>query len=200
MSMITNFLAIASLTMYGTLAYGSEFTPIPKSDSPDGTYQLRVVAPVKPAESSTLSVVTSGCGKSVGSDVLGSYAVYPLNAEPTNLGLLWSPDSHKIAMMVRDAKRSWTTYIYSISAEGLKPLKLPSATNEALRLLGNGPNFRVCREIPFKWSDADHIVVRASGDVEVDKRVIWYEIDVTYSLSTKTISGSKLVSTKPHEG
>lgn len=200
MKRVLKCLVTALIAVCPTAVPGAETTAVPNSTSPDGTYLLRVVAPIEKGDPSSLSLITAHGGTSIGAMVLGSYAAYPLNAESANLGLLWSNDSKHFALMVRGTKRSWTTSIHAGTDRELNRLAVPSATSMALAIVGGSEIFRFCRETPQKWLDADHLVVRASGDAEVDKHVIWYEVEITYSISRKQITDSKLISIKPHEG
>jgi hypothetical protein len=200
MKRIIECLAVTFIAVCPVAVSGAEAISVPNSTSPDGAYHFRVVAPIEKGGSSSLALVPTRGGEPVGSTVLGSYAAYPLVADPANLGFLWAGDSKYFALMVRGTKRSWTVRIHSAEDRELKSIAMPSATSKALAILGVSDNHRVCRESPQKWLDADHFVVRASGDAEVDKHVIWYEVEITYSISTKTITDSKLISTVPHDG
>ena len=102
--------------------------------------------------------------------------------------------------MVRDSKRSWSTSVYAISGRGFTPIVIPSATEQALAILGQKECFRCVKEKPSKWIDADTLVIRASGDTTLNNKVIWYEVDVTYSINKKSIIHAKLISIEPHEG
>ena len=55
-------------------------------------------------------------------------------------------------------------------------------------------------ETPVRWIDNDQLQLRASGDAMIEGRVIWYEVDLTYSLKSGEINRSKVVSLKFHEG
>ncbi len=151
-------------------------------------------------DSSKIALVASHTGKVLGSVILGGYAWYPQDAEPMNLSMLWSPTSSHLALMVRNTKRTWETRLYAASRKGLLAIELPSATKSALNLLGEKEIFRCCREQPAKWIAEDSLVVRASGDTRLKGNVIWYEVDVTYSVTKRSISNTKLISTEPHEG
>lgn len=201
MKRIIHSLAAILVTLATTTSAGAETTPVPQSTSPDGTFRLEVVAPTERYEASTLSLVDARTNKPLGATILGGYATYPLDSDPMNLGLLWSPDSKHFVLMVRDTKRSWTSRIYSVAERKMTCIELPSATTKALaEVKSSEGTFRACRETPLKWLDADHLIVRASGDTELKKHVIWYEVDITYSISEGKITESKLITTKPHEG
>ena len=200
MKRIIQCLAATFIAICPVAVSGAEATTVSNSTSPDGVNHFQIVAPIEKGGASSLVLVPAQGGEPVGSMVLGSYAAYPLVADPANLGILWAGDSKHFAMMVRGTKRSWTARIHSAEDRELKSVAVPSATTKALAILGASKTHRVCRETPRKWLDADHLVVRASGDAEVDKHVIWYEVEITYSISTKTITESKLISNVPHDG
>lgn len=201
MKRIIHSLAAILVTLAMTSSACAETTPVPQSTSPDGAFRLEVVAPIERYEPSVLSLVDARTNKTLSATVLGGYATYPLDADPMNLGLLWSPDSQHFILMVRDTKRSWTSRIYSVAERKMICIELPSATAKALvEVKSSDGIFRACRETPLKWLDADHPMVRASGDTELKKHVIWYEVDITYTISEKKITESKLITTKPHEG
>ena len=201
MKRFTHTLGVVLFTLATAISAGAQTTPVPQSTSPDGAFRLEVVAPSDRSEPSVLSLVDARTNKPLSATVLGSYATYPHVADPMNLGVLWSPASQHFILMVRDTKRSWTSCIYAVAEGKMACIGLPSATTRALTdAKSSEGTFRACRETPLKWLDADHPVVRASGDTELKKHVIWYEVDITYSISEKKITESKLITTKPHEG
>lgn len=87
-----------------------------------------------------------------------------------------------------------------METKGVREVKLPGPTPEALELLSALKINRVLRETPSKWIDDDHLLLRASGDTMIDGKPIWFGLDLTYSLKGGKITESKVVTKKPYEG
>jgi hypothetical protein len=181
--------------------FADDFTEVPNSVSPDGLLAARTAPPDDVMDGRDyLCIYRRKSGEAFKRLPLGSYAKYPMDADPDYLRLLWSPDSKRIAVMLRWGKREWTTLTYSVGGNTLDAIELPSATAAALAVISSKSNHRVYHEEPLKWPDIDHLLIRASGDTTLEGNVIWYEVDVTYSVIQKKITETKLVLTRPHEG
>ncbi len=195
----TIFVALALLALLP--AFASDFTEVPNSASHDGKYAARTERSTDAQDGRDyLSLYRKGTGEVFTRLPIGGYARYPMDADPANLQILWSPDSKHFVLMVRGMKRSWAVVVYAIGTKGVREVKLPSPTTEALALLSASGIVRVARETPSKWIDDDHLLLRASGDTLIDGKSIWYEVDLTFSLRGGNITESKVVTKKPYEG
>ncbi|MEK7951809.1 hypothetical protein [Luteolibacter soli] len=173
---------------------------VPDSDSPGGDYAARVEPPANEIDDvDHLSIYRKATGEVIARVALGGYARYPMAADSMNLRLLWSPDSKHLAVMGRTTKRSWEVSVYAIG-KGATKVKLPSATEKALKLLSAKEIDRVSRETPVKWLDNDRLLLRAAGDTTVGGELIWYEVDVTFSMKGGKITGAKLIEKRSREG
>ena len=195
------FIVVLFLTLGVLRAAEAPFAEVPRSIAPSGLLAARTEPPNEALDGrDSICFYRPKSGEVFARIPLGGYASYPLDADPMNLTLLWSPNSRHLAITVRGSKRSWTMTIYAFRAKGLRALDLPSATAKALRLLSGSENFRVSHETPTKWIDDDRLLLRASGDTTIQKKVIWYEVDLTYSISKRVITRAKIIGTQPREG
>ena len=194
------FIVVLFLASGFLRAAEAPFVEVPQSIAPSGLLAARTEPPNETLDGrDSLCLYRPKAGEVFARIPLGGYASYPLDADPMNLTLLWSPNSRHLAITLRDSKRTWTTTVYALDAKRLRALDLPSATVKALRLLSGSENFRVSHETPTKWIDDDQLLLRASGDTTIQKRVIWYEVDLTYSISKRVITRAKVVGTQPRE-
>lgn len=201
---LTIYVAIILMCLFAP-RIGADTVEVENSRSPDGKLSLRVRgseegAPLEESYRLKLEVV-----EEVGGEALAVYdyhgrAKYPYNAKPANLSVLWSPSGKHIALMIRTTKRSWQIFVVALNGKKLESITLPSGIKKAYSMLGVKEGYRVVRERPDKWVNEDTLVVRTRGDARVEGKVIWFEIDINYSISKKKIISSKLVSTASHEG
>jgi hypothetical protein len=174
---------------------------VPQSTSPDGVHAARTEPSTDVSDGRDyLSLYRKKTGEIAGRLPIGGYARYPMDADPDNLRLLWSPDSKHFALMIRGTKRSWTTTVYAIGPKGIQKVKLPSPTAKALEVVSGSKIDRASRETPSKWMDNDTLVLRASGDTMINGKLIWFEVDLTCSLKSGKITKAKIVETKRDEG
>lgn len=179
----------------------AETTTVLNGVSPNKRWELKVEGSSHAfGNPSRLILLSISNGQVASSVELGGYASFPRSAEPVNLSVLWSATSKHLAVSIRDTKRSWSASLYSVSQNALKLIDLPSATEQAYLLIGAKECFRCVREEPSKWTDGDTLIIRARGDTTIKDKVMWYEVDVTYKVSTRKVISTKLVSLEPHEG
>jgi hypothetical protein len=184
-------------------AYAADTIRLPDGRSPDGKYSIRIHPPVEDGAIPKLEVINRDTKAIIGTTDTGGYAHFKAVANSFSTAALWSPDSKHLALMTRGTKRSTNIRVFEVSAAGISEIVLPSPTDRAFQLLKATDSYRCVFQRPKKWIDNDSLVIEASGDVTNpagDKIPIWYEVDVTLSVSKKKITDAKVISTKSQEG
>lgn len=182
---------------------GWQERPLPDAVSPNGVYRLRVIPPAEnePENGNAAFLVLEdvASGRQASRTDLGNYGAYPTCLAPKDFSFLWSPDSNRLAVMVRDGKHSWTTNLYSIEAGVFTATELSAASGKALSAAGLTSGEGTNRVVPVRWQDGDHLLLKVSGDAKKANQSVWYEADVTYSAKEQKLSQGKVISITPHE-
>ncbi len=184
-------LAFIVVSMVASKVVG-ETVAVENSRSPDGKLSLRLRGQqdgvqLDQAWYSKIEIVKESDGKVLAVFDYPGSVKYPYNAKPENLGVLWSPSSEQIALMVRTTKRSWQTLVVALDGNKLKPTTLPSGIKRALNVLGVKKGYRVVRERPTKWIDENTLVVQVTGDAMIGGKVRYYHVDLVYEMSKNAI-------------
>ena len=195
-------LTLAPIALVASVS-ASDTLELANGRSPDGSFSVRVRAPMDTGAMAQLEVVSVAAKTVVGTTDTGGYAHYPAVAEDTSTSVLWSPDSKQLAVMTRGTKRSTELRLYRVTASSLTEVLLPSSTDRAFLLLKATEAYRCVFQRPKTWIDNNTLVVLASGDVtntKGDKIPIWYEVEVTFNVPAQKITDAKIITTKPKEG
>lgn len=195
-------LTLATIALVASVS-ASDTLDLADGKSPDGSFSVRVRAPMESGEMAQLEVLSVAAKTVVGTTDTGGYAHYPAVAEAASTSVLWSPDSKHLAVMTRGTKRSTELRLYRVTASGLAEILLPSSKDRAFQLLKAREAYRCVFQRPKKWIDNDTLIVLASGDIANsmgDKIPIWYEVEVTFNVPAKKITDAKIITKKPKEG
>ena len=119
--------------------YGSEAIEAANSISPDGFLAARVEAGT---DFNHLCFYQKASGTVLARLRMGSYARYPMAADPSNLQVLWSPDSMHFALMIRSTKNSWTMTAHAVENNGVREIPLLGATAKALEMVSASETYR----------------------------------------------------------
>ena len=195
-------LTLATIALVASVT-ASDTLELANGKSPDGSFSVRVRAPMDSGAMAQLEVVSVAAKTIVGTTDTGGYAHFPAVAEDTSTAVLWSPDSKQLAVMTRGTKRSTELRLYRVAASGLTEVLLPSPTDRTFQLLKATEAYRCVFQRPRKWLNNDTLVVLASGDVtnnKGDQFPIWYEAEITFNTLSNEIIDAKVITTKPKEG
>lgn len=179
-------------------AQSLEQMEVKQSTSPDGRYRFRVSSVKEDRSYSAVELVSAKDGQPVGDPLHVGYGYYPHTADPEVLQILWAPDSKTVAVTTRGTKRTRQVQLCSLTEKGLQPISLsPGITAAAQKELGSTENTRSIWEKPIEWLDSDRVVIRATGSTQLDGQSVQYEVDVTCSVSKKSVISAKKVSLGP---
>ncbi len=174
---------------------------VEQSRSPDGKYRFQVTSSKEDRSYSAVELVSAKDGQPVGRPLHVGYGYYPDTGDAEVLQILWSPDSKTVAIMMRGTKRTRSVSLYSLSDNDLQPISLTlDITKACLQNLGAAEITRFIWEKPVEWLDSDLVMVRATGSTMLEGHHVQYEMDVTCSVSKKSVILVKRVSLRPFEG
>ena len=181
-------------------ALSQESMEVKQSRSPDGKYRFQISSVKEDRSYSAVELISAKNGQPVGEPLHVGYGYYPHTAEPEVLQILWAPDSKTVAVMTRGTKRTRQVQLYALTEKGLQPIPLsPGVTEAAQKELDSTENTRSIWEKPVRWLDSDQVVIRATGSTMLAGQPVQYEVDVTCSVSKKSVISAKKVSLGPVE-
>ena len=179
-------------------ALSQESMEVKQSRSPDGKYRFQISSVSEDRSLSAVELISAKNGQPVGEPLVVGYGYYPSTADPEVLKILWAPDSKTVAVMTRGTKHTCQVQLYLLTEKGLQPIPLaPAITVAAQKELGSTENTRSIWEKPAQWLDSDRIIIRATGSTQLAGKPVQYEVDVTCSVSKKSVISAKKVSIGP---
>jgi len=197
---LTTLLFLAGLP----LAAAQDSIELKGGVSPDGTYVLRMIAPPDKGSEIPIRLIEKSTSRVAGEMSYGGYGFYPSSADEMNAAVLWAPDSKSFALMTRGTKRSREIRVFQLGTDGnFTQTPLPSVTEAVYKVLKAKEAYRTVFEEPARWTDADTLILKASGGVpnpKPDQPSVWYEAEVTYDLKTRAILGTRVISTREYAG